>query len=459
MINVAEVLNVVPSFQRFCSVDALYGLVEALRGSSGFEVIVAGSSANGLPIHHVRFGGGHVKVLLVGFPHPNEPIGGMTAFSLLTLLKSRHRELINADVEWHVIPCIDPDGAVLNEGWTQEPFTPANYMRHFHRQEARDQVDTAFPIGYKRLVFDQPTAEASVLMGLLTQIRPDLYYSLHNAALGGGAWYCLSHDIGRRHYQLLYNLLDQYGIPLQVSRPLEGLCSQFGEGILGHYSAKRTYDFLERTVAQPEELMQHGALSWDYLAEIKESAISLITELPYVRHPSDRSKVQTGESHRHLLLREDAENKYIATLIFEEWEKVKMDLDAKSPFYRKTFIGVISGKDTLHEGLTSWQHKTRDILFNPRYSRTMTEGERFNVHLERFFILCQQYEFVRLLRASTQTERVRGTTERLEPAFGEALDAIAQRANFEAFEVVCLDDLVRVQLGSGLIVLNSLLAD
>jgi hypothetical protein len=61
------------------------------------------------------------------------------------------------------------------------------------------------------------------------------------------------------------------------------------------------------------------------------------------------------------------------------------------------------------------------------------------------------------LKASTQTPAVMGATERLESLFDEALGEIAQQIDFDQVEVIDCDALARVQLGSGLIVLNALL--
>lgn len=65
--------------------------------------------------------------------------------------------------------------------------------------------------------------------------------------------------------------------------------------------------------------------------------------------------------------------------------------------------------------------------------------------------------FVRLLKASKPTRAVREAIERLERVFDEAIDAVKQHIGFDAFEVIDCDRLAKVQLGSGLIALNSLL--
>jgi hypothetical protein len=365
---------------------------------------------------------------------------------------------VNAGVEWHIVPCIDPDGAILNEGWTQTAFTLANYMRNFHKQELQDQVEMSFPIEHKRLVFGRPVKEAKILQGLLEEIRPDFYHSLHNA-ITGGAFFCLTRDIHRECYSQLYELLRQHRIPLQENPPDQAWCVQFAAGVEEAFTTRKFYDFLEKTTPFPEGQLQAGACSWEYLTQIKPGALTFIAELPYLKHSSDGSTRETGENLRRLKLRLDAENKFLITVILEAWEKVKDDLNLTSPFYRKIASGMVSVKSTLHEGLPSWPYKTRDILFNPGYSGTMTEGERFNTYvMGRFYILCHSYEFVRLLKASTQTDSVREATGRLEAIFDEALRELEIDIDAQAFQVIDYDTLAKVQLGSGLIVLNSILA-
>lgn len=459
MIEVADVLQAVPPFRKFCSVADLAALVEGLRErSTTCQVEIAGVSPRGTPIHHIRCGTGSRKALFVGFPHPNEPIGGLTVYSLLTLLDQGHRQLAAADVEWHIVPCIDPDGAELNEGWTQQPFTLESFMKNSHRPELRHQVDATFPLSYKQLEFNEPSAEARILRELLTRIRPDFYYSLHNTAAGGGVWYCIDRALEPECYRQLHALVEGNGLRLRTSVDLGDWSTTFAEGIFETYATKKIYDFLESTSPNPAALIQHGECSWEYLLRIHPTAFTLVTELPYLRHPSDGSVGQTQEHFRRLRLRMDADAKFLATAILEEWRRVEDDLDAASAFYKKIFSGLVAVREMLAEGLPSWPYKTRDVLFNPFYSRMMTEGERFNAYLEKLSRLCQSYEFVRLLKASKQTPAVARAIERLDAIFDQELADIEANVAVDAFQPIDLSTLAKVQLGSGLIVLNSLLA-
>lgn len=463
MINVQEVLRDVPHFDTFCSVEKLHGLVERLRADSRFEIEIAGNSVNGAPIHHVRFGKGSVKALVVAFPHCHEPIGGLTVFSLMTLLHQGNPALLESDVEWHIVPCIDPDGALLNEGWTQKPFVLRDYTRNVYVQALRDQVDFCFPITHKKLRVDQPSKEAKILQGLLDRIRPDFYFSLHNTRTGG-AFYLLSRDIGQSYYRQIYELLEQQHFPIQKRPIWKEVCAQFSTGIVEMFSIKKFYDYLEQATPSPEEdeLVRYGAGSWEYLEEIKPSAMTFVAELGYARHPSDESEKQTGQNLRHFKLRVDADSKYLATVLLEEWEKVKEDVDTESPFYRAIVRGgwVLPKKEKLCEGgLPLSRYPTPDLLFNPQYGRTMTEGDRFNTCMVDggWFFALWSYQFVRLLRTSPQTSAVRQAIDRLEHVYDEAIAEIERHIDFDAFNVFDCDTLAKVQLGSGLIVLNSIL--
>ena len=54
MIDVAEVLRAVPSFDKFCSVAELQACVQSCRESSQqWDIHIAGTSRNGAPIHHL----------------------------------------------------------------------------------------------------------------------------------------------------------------------------------------------------------------------------------------------------------------------------------------------------------------------------------------------------------------------------------------------------------------------
>lgn len=454
MIDIDAALEALPHFDGFPSVAGMAALAESLRGDPRFTVEVAGTSADGLPIHHISFGAGAVKVLVAAWVHCPEPIGGLTAAGLIDLLRQGHPAVAEADVEWHIVPCADPDGALLNEAWTQQPFSLQSYMRGLYNQEQADQIDGSFPIDYKNLHFDRPTREASVLKTVIDKVEPDFFFSLHNA-FAGGTFYLVRHDIGPDRYRAFADLLEANGIPVQKRIYHAAFFDTLGEGVLRVGSLRDIYDLIETSGGAPEELLRCGGGSWDRVNELKPEAQIMVAEMPYLTHPVSASTVETRQSTRQLKLSMDAELKYVATVILEEWDKTQDDLDASSPFHRKVLQSMVEARGNLHEGLLGLS--TRDLLHNPDYSRNLTEGERFENHVIRLWTLSNAYAFVRLLKASPRTEAVTAAIARLDPIFDEALADISANIEADKLAFVDHDRLARVQLGSGLIALNAML--
>src|SRR5581483_8136186 len=102
--------------------------------------------------------------LVVGVPHPNEPIGTLTLEFLCRLLCEDADVRARLDATLYVIKVADPDGLVLNEGWLKGAFSPARYALHFYRPPHREQVEWGFPVDYKTLRFPKPTPEAAAVM-------------------------------------------------------------------------------------------------------------------------------------------------------------------------------------------------------------------------------------------------------------------------------------------------------
>ena len=233
----------------------------------------------------------------------------------------------------------------------------------------------------------------------------------------------------------------------------------YDKAIFEQCTFKKIYDGMEIHMEDPSAQLKGGMTSVEYLEDIKESAFTILSELSYVNHPLMRDQTETGINFRQLMLRTEADLKFLKTVIFEEWEKVKDDLNKNSPFYRKISSHVYNSKEKLHEFLPDMFHMTTPhILFHPDYSRLAREDERFNVYMRiKYRFLCNNSEFIRLLRDSHQTPAVIEAIKTMDALFAEAFEDISNNIDFEAFEVIDVNVLAKAQLGSGLIALNSVL--
>ncbi|CAM3992248.1 hypothetical protein KIPE111705_35080 [Kibdelosporangium persicum] len=134
-----------------------------------------GRSRLGEPITMVSIGNGPRSALVFAGPHPNEPIGFLT---VPRLAESVTRD--DLGFTWHLIGCVDPDGARLNEGWYAGPLSRERYFRGFYRPPFDEQVEWTFPDGMP---------ETRALRAVIDEVRPDLMCSLHNGEVGGVFYY------------------------------------------------------------------------------------------------------------------------------------------------------------------------------------------------------------------------------------------------------------------------------
>jgi len=153
----------VPEHREFLTLEELQrssrALVAEFPGVARLEDV--GRSAEGRPIELLTIGDGPRSVLLVGVPHPNEPIGTLTAEFLARLFCENAALREHLGVTLHVVKVADPDGLVLNEGWFKGAFSPLRYALNYYRPPHREQVEWSFPVSYRSLQFSTPSPETA----------------------------------------------------------------------------------------------------------------------------------------------------------------------------------------------------------------------------------------------------------------------------------------------------------
>jgi hypothetical protein len=182
-----DALGEVPALDRIPTMDLMTARTRelALRHSDLIDVRTVGHSRAGEPIEMLSIGAGPLSALLIGAPHPNEPIGCMTIERLLQRLceSTALREAL--PFRWHCIKAIEPDALRLNEGWFDRPGDLTHYLDHFFRPALADQAEYGFPFDTS-LDFPVETSPENDAWRTAFEIAlPDLLYSLHNADYGG----------------------------------------------------------------------------------------------------------------------------------------------------------------------------------------------------------------------------------------------------------------------------------
>lgn len=314
------------------------------------------------------------SALVFALPHPNEPIGGLTAVHLARRLCEDADLRASTELVWHVVACIDPDGTRLNEGWFDGPFTRTHYGRHFYRPAGPEQIEWSFPFAYKRAWVDRVLPETLALMRLIDATQPLLMCSLHNSELGG-AYYYLSWDEPALspHLQAIPQHL---GIPLETGEPEASWTVPFADGIYPVLRREDTYDHAERLGLDPAD-DPSGATSSSYAD--RHGTFTLVCELPYWADARGDRAAATSASYADELRWQAAEVRDLVAVLTATLEAVGDDLTAESPFVRATrfFARFLPGTaaDAEHRAAleasqrpatAAEQHSLRDLVHSCR---------------------------------------------------------------------------------------------
>lgn len=247
-----------------------------------------GYSRLGEPLDMLSIGDGREHALVIGGPHANEPVGFLTVLRLAKLLCEGERH----GFTWHLIGCVDPDGARLNEGWYAGPFTVAHHHRHFYRPALADQPEWTFPVDAGAKHFDRPLPETRALMRVIDDLRPGFLFSLHNADFGG-AYFQISRPLPGLAGELAA-LAVSHGVPLDLA-PIDTVGYEVaGPGVTLLPSADWT-DFADSCGGEPT----YGASSWQYAD--RHGTFTLIAEVPLWTSPGCDDRAPAGVSERRLL--------------------------------------------------------------------------------------------------------------------------------------------------------------
>jgi len=366
---IAAELATVGDHQVFLGPDGLErGLLEIAEAHP--DAVIrrrVGTSRLGDPIHAVQVGTGARQALVFGLPHPNEPVGGLTALHLATRLAADAALRERLETTFTIVSCIDPDGLRLNEGWLAGPFTRTHYARHFFRPAGDEQVEWTFPVDYRSLYFDRTLPETAALVRLIDQLRPELMVSLHNSELGG-AYYYLSRPMPAL-YPVLQEIPGTVGVPLDRGEPESPEIVAYADAIFEGLGIKPIYDHAVAAGRDPAEL-RGGDGSGGY-AE-RYGTLTLFSEVPYWSHPDSSDATVTDGSYADLLREQGARMDEMTGLL----QRV---LDATGPSLRATGSPYLSASRYFVPSLSRIGDANRARAEEPECQRAATVAERFSL--------------------------------------------------------------------------------
>lgn len=369
-------MNRVAPRPSFPSVDDLHAELDALAAAHPDLVRQRriGTSRLGEPLHVLTIGDGPADAVVIGGPHPNEPVGFLTVVALLDLLCRDAGLRAKLGYRWHFIACVDPDGARLNEGWYGSPGDRRAYAEHFYRPDLADQVEWTFPLSTGDYHFDRTLPETDALMRLMDEVEPSLVCSLHNGEYQGAFFYINRDDTALA--QQLAELPGLEGLPLHLGEPELPGSTPITPAVYATPNGERI-----------GAIFGAGASSSDYAARF--GALHLVTEVPM--WPDDRVSDQTesGTGYQRIIAAGAADRRELIGLLETALTAVADDLTVSSPFRR-------SAEATLE----TFRKLTEHAESLPGADRPATVAEEFDhrqaTHLFRLRLLGT---FLRMLDA------------------------------------------------------------
>lgn len=450
MFNIEDELKKVPDYRRFYTLDEMLAKARSVAGEHPdiYSYEVVGHSSDGEPIPMLTAGTGDKRILLFASPHPNEPIGGMLIQFLLDELIQNTS--LRTDYTWYLLPCVDPDGTRLNEGWFAGPYTIQNYARHFYRPPSAEQVEWTFPVRYKDLHFDTLMPETSALMNAFDIARPRVVYSLHNAGFGG-VYYYISHDL-KDVYEAFGDIPKKRGLALSLGEAEMPWATEFSPAVYKMSSITEAYDYLEQYGdASPAELIQGGGSSADYLSNmgLEEDPLILVTELPYFQTEQIADQTPTAKSRREVLLEGIQQAKGSALTVKAILARIAPEMTLDTRFYRAVRLFNQQTLDAL-PSKEKWVYEAAEMDQAATVAQTTDE-----LYVGSFYRLLVTSMLRRALDAQL-AETKSATLESAQVDLDILLETWTERLESGLeYEVIPIKTLVEVQYGALLAVLGS----
>ncbi len=439
-----RLLDSVDNFSEFLFVEELDKRLLGLAGKN--TILNLGKSAKGHAILCAKLGSGKKNALIFGFPHPNEPIGSLTCLSLVKLIKKE--KSLQKKYTWYIVPCADPDGAKLNEGWFKGKFSVKKYAHHFYRSRETLQTDWSFPVKYKDYTFYGSPPNVVALVKLMEKIKPDIVYPIHNDGFGG-AYFFITRNMPEAYYNKVMGLCKSLSIPvdlgaLNLDEPRFLSMKELKKPIYLNFDFNECYDYYKSLGKDPNKLLEGGTDSIGFAKTLNSHVFGLIGEVPYIDDPKIINGSPINKSKRDGLsrtIRIDSEvlDFVTRTICYKGIDKHSLLYDLLADYIKEDKQDIAADRAALKKS---------------KYKKPETVAEEFSASvLSRFNSALILGELRRLLLECKKTGERDKLIRRVEKKIDEFVAYVDRHSDYK---VIPIRKLVQLQLGFLLISMDYL---
>jgi len=405
-----HIVRAVPGHDRYLTLDELEASTDRLAAAHPeVEVWAPGASRGGRPIRCVEVPGGPMQALLVGLPHPEEPVGTLALEYLLPLLADGLAAELGFG--FSVVKAGDPDATLLNEPWFSEPYDLAGFLLRVFRPPLHDQFEWTFPFSYKRYAFTRPLPEAAAVARVVGRRPLDFYMAMHNSTFSG-AYFYLSAEDGPLQRELAA-IMAAAELPPHCGEPEVPYLHAFAPGVFRAFTLAEDYDYYEAYGADPAVVLTSGTSS-DAYAESVWGCFTLVAEVPFFTSPKVADSSPAGLTRREAKLRGLEAQQRLAGWLHERYVTAASELTVETPWQRTVYAYLAGVKDDLRAERV--QAET-----DPAFAGEATVAQLFDmVYLRELDALSRIGQFAAMIAA--------------EPSRSDALEALRAEAEAEVRE-------------------------
>ncbi|NLE04307.1 MAG: murein peptide amidase A [Crenarchaeota archaeon] len=441
-------LQEVPQYERFMTLEEIEKEFNKNLKTSVVEKKIIGNTIENKPLYMYELGKGEKTAMIIGVPHSDEPLGSLDLTFFVQWMIA-HPEADFFNWRWLIIPVLEQRGMKMNEGWLSN-FGSLEYMAKYNfREPTEDQYEWSFPFTYKNYEWTQTRPEANAVKETLRSEKPNLLCGLHHSGFYD-TYYYFSHDLPEA-YPELRELATNLQLPLSQNAPDVPFGETLTPGFYKMYGLKDYFNYYSKN--EPESLLRlrRGACSDEWYQE-EIGGFSFNCEVPLFNSLVNRDDKISNRKLKELLQERKAKEQTIIQYCTENLTKLEPSFNVAEPVLLNSLMKHLSTAilslehDELRKQLATERNATNFEVFENDIMSDVTN----------LLLIGQLWHVAKTINQNQKETKITKLIEDLDYKIKTLATTTQIKGKFAPFSI---QKLVRMQLGSILIISNILLND